>query len=1342
MTGERSNKAIKTSSHTGGFVLYFRLILDKSKRLLLVLSFALSAIAVCGQSVRFFSSDNSLCSSLVSAIYEDSIGYVWICTENGLNRYDGTQMKVYFHDKSHANSLLHNRVQAINNDDRHHLLVGTKQGLQWFDYGTDEFHEIKFPETQTGVRDIFTHNGHTYLATGRLGILELTWTKDGAPKVRRLRQFQLSSAQQTMIDDTGTLLALEDNGTIHVLHVHAKRAQKIASKERFTRLFMDRRGVVFAGTQNHGVYRFDRSTKTFKQFSRGISTPVKAFQQLDADHLYVATDGEGVKLLDVNTGLLQAKFMDVPSYDMGNGKISSILNNRRGDTWIAAYRYGVFFYPNKKLGFCSILPVSPFSNRPAGYVSAVCSDGKGGIWMATDNGGLFNYDSEGQMLVNYSYSDGLPHGITSLFVDSRGWLWVGSFVDELCRLDVPSRRFVRLSALAGEEGKMIECSKAIAEDHHGRLWIGSLTKGLFSIDTQGWHIENVCGPYAKNKKSIANPSLVYSIAIDRKDRVFFSVSSGFCCYDQLRHDFARASGKEVFLPEITINSIYFDERRQQLFGGSEEGLIVYDMRRHTHKVYTTAQGLPSDVVCAISGTASGDIWMSTMGGLAHFLQRQGHFVSYYYQDGLQGNEFSKNVVCNTSNGMLVFGGLNGVTLFQPGNILADNQRFRLVLSEILLSGNSVTTLTRSGGRSVIDCPITEVREIRLGHSDNSFSLNFTSFDASNPGRLAYYYRLGNDDWQLMPNGHGNLPFANLHPGTYLLQVRAESGSAVSDILKIRIIVRQPWYNTWWAWILYLMVVGAIVYFIVQQITERQREQLNTIRLRFFTDISHDIRTPLTMIITPLDQLLSRHDISSDLHQTFQLMYNNANRILQLVNQMLEIRKIDNGQVQLQCRQMDMVSYLQDACQNYKLQAHVRKMQFRFTHSMDELICWADRSILDKVMSNLLGNALKYTPEGGEITVKLTMGVDSKEVGPLENYFQVEVIDTGIGLDTKEIPHLFERFYRSKHSQHIGGTGIGLNLCEALIATHHGSISARNRNDGKQGSCFFFRLPLGHSYLKPEEMVAEEDTEEESTNALSKRHPTTNFKILVIDDEADILAFLCNELRKHYTVASATNGSEGLQIALTRQPDLIICDVMMPGMDGYEFVKQLKHNPNVCDIPVILLTAKSTVQDRVTGLNRGADAYITKPFHLDELNMQIRNLIDNRQRLRGKYSGQHEQAGVVEDVVLESSDEQLKQRIMKAIDQHLDDPDFKIDALSQEVGVSRIHLHRKMKEFTGLPAGEFLRNMRLQQAARLLRENKSDISQIAYACGFQSISVFSTAFKKHYGMTPTQYMYKE
>jgi len=418
--------------------------------------------------------------------------------------------------------------------------------------------------------------------------------------------------------------------------------------------------------------------------------------------------------------------------------------------------------------------------------------------------------------------------------------------------------------------------------------------------------------------------------------------------------------------------------------------------------------------------------------------------------------------------------------------------------------------------------------------------------------------------------------------------------------------------------------------------------------------------------------------------------------------------------------------------------------------MEELNVWIDCDHIDKVMMNLLSNAFKFTPDKGEIQIELTMGTEESTDGPLHHYVEVSVLDTGMGLNEKETKRIFDRFYRSRSvSSFIPGTGIGLHLCRVLIENHHGTISAENRID-KEGSRFTFRLPLEKNYLKKEEIleenpkhriVLEQATEVNSVEMKEKKkhHNKTGYKILIIDDDKEILDYLKIELSANYKVVSCNNGKEGMQLALSQDPNLIISDIMMPEMDGYTFVKLLKSNANISHIPVILLSAKNALQDRMEGLDKGADAYLSKPFHMDELNTLIRNLIENRMRLIGKFSGQQDQEDKVEKVEMQSSDEALMERIMNVVNANISNSDFNIEQLAKEVGLSRTHLFRKLKELTGISASEFIRNIRFKQASLLLKEKRMNISQIAYAVGFSNQTHFSTSFKKFYGVSPSEYI---
>ena len=475
---------------------------------------------------------------------------------------------------------------------------------------------------------------------------------------------------------------------------------------------------------------------------------------------------------------------------------------------------------------------------------------------------------------------------------------------------------------------------------------------------------------------------------------------------------------------------------------------------------------------------------------------------------------------------------------------------------------------------------------------------------------------------------------------------------------------------------------------------------------------------------------------------------NAQRLMQLVNQILDERKIDKNQMRLHCRETDLVSFMRGIFKLYEYNAQQRNIKFTFSANslvsgydmnaneaplQPKIMAWVDRVNFDKVISNLLSNAFKYTFDGGEINIELVEE---------EKQIVIKVRDNGIGLDEDKPERLFDRFYQGSNSRdlHLDGTGIGLNLSKAIVNMHGGEIKAMNREDGMRGTVLTIMLKKGNSHLKPEEIESKEEMGDLKSSV--KRQASKNFRILIVDDDAEIAGYVRNELGNWYRFDAAPNGKEALKALLTGKYDLVISDVLMPEMDGITLLKKIKGNPNISDIPVILLTSKTEVSDRLEGLKRGADAYLSKPFNMDELHILIDNLIDNVRRLRGKFSGAQKQEEKMEKVEVKSNNDNLMDRIMKCINENLSDPDFNVEKLTEQVGISRAQLHRKMKEITGISAGDFIRNLRLEQAARLIVENKINVTQVAYAVGFNNQTHFSTVFKKHYGMTPTEYQSKK
>ena len=509
-----------------------------------------------------------------------------------------------------------------------------------------------------------------------------------------------------------------------------------------------------------------------------------------------------------------------------------------------------------------------------------------------------------------------------------------------------------------------------------------------------------------------------------------------------------------------------------------------------------------------------------------------------------------------------------------------------------------------------------------------------------------------------------------------------------------------------------------------------RQQLDEDKMKFLINATHDIRSPLTLILSPLEKL-RRRELDDASRLDLEVIDRNAQRILTLVNQILDVRKIDKQQMHLHCRETDLQEFIRVIYKVYEYNARERGINFTFTHPDLPLRAWIDRTQFDKVVSNLLSNAFKFTFDQGDINIDLREG---------EGAAVITVTDNGTGMRDDTVQHIFDRFYQGKTtgSAHIEGTGIGLNLCKMIVDMHHGTIQAHNRQDGVKGSQFVVTLPLGKAHLSEEEIDAQPE-QPAAQKLTAPRQPRSNYHVLIVDDDEEIGRYIGHELSAYYHFAVCHNGKDGLKELLTNPYDVVVSDVMMPEMDGFTMLRLLKSNVNISHIPVIMLTSKTDVGNRLEGLEKGADAYLTKPFSMDELHLTIDNLIANHLRLKGKFSGAQQPTDRVEAPDLKGNDEQLMERIMKSINAHLSDSDYNVDTLCDEVGISRAHLHRKMKDMTGIPVSEFIRNLRLEQAARMLREQKLNITQVAYAVGFSNLGYFSTVFRKHFGISPREFV---
>ena len=594
----------------------------------------------------------------------------------------------------------------------------------------------------------------------------------------------------------------------------------------------------------------------------------------------------------------------------------------------------------------------------------------------------------------------------------------------------------------------------------------------------------------------------------------------------------------------------------------------------------------------------------------------------------------------------------------------------------------------------------------------------------------FQYRINGGKWISNAAGDNSFNFTGLSYGHYRIEVRTYCNGKYSTYKKvINLDVLAPWYLTVWAKLIYLSLVLGFMAAVIFIYLRKKKRDLEEAKMQFLINATHDIRSPLTLIMEPLKKLKERLGNAEEYHEDIDTMDRNAQRLLTLVNQILDKRRLDKHQMKLSCRETNLVEFSRGLVSLFTYNANLRGIQIKLEMPETPVNAWIDRNKLDKAIANLLSNAFKYTPNGGEIIFRIEKQ-DKKVL--------LYVIDSGKGLGKNDdAKTLFERFYQGKNSadMHLGGSGIGLNLCRSIVRLHGGDVYAHNREDGKSGACFIIELPLGKEHLKNNQIYSDNrDTKKKQQRGAASR----NSKILLVDDDIEICRYLKSELSDWYRFVICNNGKEALKQLLSGDFDLVVSDVVMPEMDGITLLRNIKGNANISHVPVIMLTSKLEISDRLEGIKLGADAYLAKPFSLEELHLTIDNLIDNVRRLKGKFTGALKQDDKVEKVEVKGYDEELMERIMKVVNENLSDSDFNVEKMCDEVGVSRTQLHRKLKEMTGVPTSEFLRNIRLNEAARLIREHKINITQVSYMVGFANNSHFSTAFKKYFGMSPTEY----
>ena len=853
-------------------------------------------------------------------------------------------------------------------------------------------------------------------------------------------------------------------------------------------------------------------------------------------------------------------------------------------------------------------------------------------------------------------------------------------------------------------------------DAAGNIYFTSPGNGLYVWNRKSGKMTQYLMDDKRPHKTICN-NWISEIRLDSRGWLWCATTNGVSCMDTKTGYFDIILSRPLLEGKTCYSTLELSDGKIAI--ATEMGLYLYDRKKQQTTPWPHSESISGLRIYSLKKDAKGNLWMSTAQGIWCYDSKAKSFFSFEKGNGLLTKEYLAGVVGSTSDGVICYGNSEGLTYFQPSEVKDYNEKTSAIyLSGVLLDGKMAPFIGDN---------------LSVPSDFKSIVLSFSLLDYQSVGNIVFQYRINGGKWISNAAGDNSFNFTGLSYGHYRIEVRTYCNGKYSTYKKvINLDVLAPWFLTVWAKLIYLfLILGLTAAAIIVYLRKKKRD-MEEAKMQFLINATHDIRSPLTLIMEPLKKLKERLGNAEEYQADIDTIDRNAQRLLTLVNQILDKRRLDKHQMNLSCRETNLVEFSQGLVSLFTYNANLRGINIRLEMPETPVNAWIDRNKLDKAIANLLSNAFKYTPNGGEIIFRIEKQ-DKKVL--------LYVIDSGKGLGKNDdAKTLFERFYQGKNSadMHLGGSGIGLNLCRSIVRLHGGDVTARNREDGTSGACFIIELPLGKEHLK--------DSQINSDYVVNGKKPqrgaaSRNSKILLVDDDIEICRYLKSELSDWYRFVICNNGKEALKQLLSGDFDLVVSDVVMPEMDGITLLRNIKGNANISHVPVIMLTSKSEISDRLEGIKLGADAYLAKPFSLEELHLTIDNLIDNVRRLKGKFTGALKQDDKVEKVEVKGYDEELMERIMKVVNENLSDSDFNVEKMCDEVGVSRTQLHRKLKEMTGVPTSEFLRNIRLNEAARLIRERKINITQVSYMVGFANNSHFSTAFKKYFGMSPSEYAAK-
>jgi signal transduction histidine kinase/ligand-binding sensor domain-containing protein/DNA-binding response OmpR family regulator len=1338
--------------------------------------------------------ENGLSQSTVLAIYQDVFGFIWIGTRDGLNMWDGYKMKVYKNNPLDSMSLKNNYINAISGDENGNIWVATHSGISFFNRKKSGFINNWFSNEYNNeeVRTLLIEDNGIIWAGLKSGLfcLNKSTRKFEYPTQDFIKNAGLWSSSVFSLYYKNNNLWVGSSGTgvfkIDFLNQKTTLINKLPqinmelANYSVESIIEDKNGNIWLGTYGGGVVQMNPQTGEFHRFTNELnnnnSLTDNNIRQLVEDYygrIWIGTF-QGLSVYDpLNEQFVRIIYDEYNGNGLTHNSIRSLFVDNKGSVWIGTYFGGVNIYFEENQFFKRYEHQAGNQNSLAyNIIGAFAQDNNGNLWIGTEGGGLSFFNQKNEQFTHYK-ADNSSHSLSgntikSLYFDKyANNLWIGVFKGGLNLFDISKniiKRFPDSNNKAHEfmADAIINC---ITADGMGSIWLATDKYGIQKFSKKTFHFDNFVQSDTIN--SLLKGTKVRSLMIDKLGNIWIStIGEGIIVFNETTTEIVRLN-KDRGLSSDKINHCYEDYKGNIWISTQDGGLNLFDRLNQTVKIFYTSHGLLNNNVLGVMEDNSHKIWISTLNGISVYSDSSVIFKNYDYHSGFHISELNEGAFYKCSNGDFVFGGNNGFLIFNPARIQKTDFVSPTVITEFILFNKSELS---SFGNIVYKGENKTNNKITLKHNQSVFTFEFSLLNYNRPESSQYEYKLdgyefsgGSNRWNYIDNQH-SLTFTNLKPGDYIFTVRGRNfeGSWSQEPASVAIEILPPPWKTWWAFFIYSLIIVIILFYFWQnaiksanmkhalQLKELEKEKLNEIQkkqMELFTNISHEFRSPLTLIINPLEEIIEKYKDDSFIKRQLGALNYNTRRLLLLVNQLLEIREIDTGNLKIVYSDEQIVDVVGCVVSSFNYLADQRNIKLNYLVEKEKFVMDFDRDKIEKIFYNLLSNSFKFTEPGGAINVICELELDQMKKQWMVKF---TISDDGQGVTESDLPRIFERFY--KFGSKIQGSGIGLSLVKSLVEMHQGTISVSSKKN--EGTSFIILLPVKRitgdiSNIGELEPLKQLDF----LNTLPAEYSIQNFKdseenykknsdlytVLIVDDDNTLTSYLDENLRISYNLLIASSGEEGLDLVSEYYPDVIVSDIMMPGINGFELCRKVKSKLDSSHIPVILLTSKDAEIGKIEGLESGADAYINKPFLLKELRGTINNLIENRKKLREKYKT--EIVLQPNDITITSYDEQFLNKVKQVIEKNIAEPNLSVEFLGKCVGLSKVQIYRKLKALTDLTPAEFIKKFRLNRSAQLLVQQKYRVSEVMQYVGYQDINYFGKCFKKEFGISPTEYSQK-